>query len=102
MNWVNFMNIYEIYIIFIILVKVLFLLTILANFYWTRISKNPIAAEKTKKLLVYKEELETVFLFSMSILMFYLFFPFRKVPLVIDRESRILLFIFSIIMVIKL
>ena len=58
--------------------------------------------DKTKldnKILFWKDRIEFVFVLLMSILLIYVFFPRRQIPLQIDYEMRILFYLFGIILI---
>ena len=96
----NFLSYYDTYLIFIIIIKVLFLLSALGYFYYSYFSKSP-NVTKSLQFQIWKERTEFVFILSMTILLLYLFYP-RKIPVPINRETNILLFIFGIILLINI
>ena len=98
---VNVQFYYDSYLVFIICIKVLFLCTALGSFYYSYISKSPDALRDNIKFQFWKNRTEFVFLLSMSLLLLFLFFPWRKKSVVINRETNLLLFIFGCILIIN-
>jgi len=98
---INIQTYYDFYLIFIIIIKVLFLVTMIGSFYYSHISNSTNALNKNIQFHFWKERTEFVFLLSMSILLLYLFFPWRKKPIYIDKETHLLLFIFACILIIN-
>lgn len=97
------MNILTNYVRFIILIKVLFLyFSITAFMIKHKLKKNPtnnqLEKEYEKKMYL-KERIELVFKLCMSILLIYVFFPRRKVPIPIDFEMRVLLCAFGFVLI---
>lgn len=97
----NFLSFYDTYLIFIVGIKILFLVSAFGFFYYSHFSKSPVSISKTSQFEIWKERTEDVFITSMTILLLYLFFP-RKIPIVINRETNLLLFIFGCILLINI
>ena len=97
----NYLSYYDTYLIFIVGVKILFLLSALGYFYYSHFSKSPVTAAKTLQFQLWKERTESIFILSMTILLLYLFYP-RKIPIVTNRETNLLLFIFGCILLIDI
>ena len=90
----NFLSYYDSYLIFIIIIKLLFLFSAAEFFYFSYFSKSP---AKALQFEIWKQRTEDIFIISMTILLLYLFYP-RKVPILINRETNLLLFIFGCIL----
>ena len=97
----NFLSFYDTYLIFIIGIKILFLVSAFGFFYYSHFSKTPASKAKTSQFEIWKERTEFVFISSMTLLLLYLFFP-RKIPIPINRETNLLLFIFGCILLINI
>jgi hypothetical protein len=67
-----------------------------------KLKKNPtnnqLEKEYEKKMYL-KERIELVFKLCMSILLIYVFFPQRKVPIPIDFEMRLLFYLFGFVLI---
>lgn len=87
----------EIYIYLIITVKILFLVMLITNKITERSSSNKKISEMSGYL---KERLELLFKFLMSFFLIYMFYPYRKVPIPLEFESRLLLYLFGIILIV--
>jgi hypothetical protein len=51
--------------------------------------------------MYFRERFELLFKFLMSLLLIYLFFPRRKIPIPLDSETRILLYLFGWIIILS-
>jgi hypothetical protein len=63
--------------------------------------KGKTDSETDKKIVYWKERVEFVFIALMSLMMMYLFYPRSTKPIIIDFETKLLLFIFGIIILIE-
>jgi len=97
----GFLRFYDIYLLFIVGIKILFIVSALGFFYYSHFAKTPNTLAKSTQFQTWKERTEFVFILSMTILLMYLFYP-RREPTEIDRESRILLFIYGCILLINI
>jgi len=97
----NFLSFYDTYLIFIVGIKILFLVSALGFFFYSHFSKSPSSIAKSSQFEIWKERTEFVLILSMTILLLYLFYP-RKIPVPINRETNLLLFIFGIILLINI
>jgi len=93
------MNYYHSYILLIIAIKLGFLLMALTHIYLKISGKKD--SELDKNIIYWKERFEFVFIILMSILLIYIFNPRYNKPLLIDYESKILLYLFGIILLIS-
>jgi len=89
---------YDLYITFIFLVKLIFLFLAITHLYFT--IKHKTDSEMDKKVLYWKEKIEFIFIILMSCLLIYLFNPRSNRVVLIDNETKVLLFLFGIIVLI--
>ena len=87
----------DMYISFIFIVKIVFFVLTVAHIYLKAKGKDK--TELDNKILFWKERIEFVFVLLMSILLIYVFFPRRKIPLPIDYEMRILFYLFGFVLI---
>jgi len=92
------MNNYNIYLTVIISVKVLFIILAVLHVYLT--AKGEANSETDKKIEYWKERLEFVFVALMSILFIYLFNPRAGTSILIESETKLLLYLFGIFLLI--
>lgn len=88
----------DVYVNLIILIKVIFILLAISHLYLK--IKHEADSEFDKTLMAWKEQVEFVFVLLMSLLLIYLFNPRTNRYLTIDRETRILFFLFGFILLI--
>jgi len=74
------------YLYVLLFVKLTFL------YFFLKEKRNPSSENKKKLSLI-----DTSFMILLSILMIYLFHPFTKNPVCIDRETKLFLFTFAIL-----
>lgn len=92
------MNLYSIYIFLIILIKIIF---ICLSIYSIILKKNGYEkTDKYSKIIFWKDRIEFIFVVAMALLLIYLFNSYNKSTKCIDYETRILLFLFGIILII--
>ena len=89
------MNYFDKYVTFVFLFKVLFAILAVSHLYFK--FKGKAGSETDKKIEYWKERVEFVFLSLMSLMLIYLFYPRSTKPIIIDYETKLLLFIFGII-----
>jgi hypothetical protein len=92
------MNYYKSYIFLIIAIKIGFLLMALTHVYLKISGKE--GSELDKNIVYWKERIEFIFIILMSILLIYLFNPRYNNLIKIDNETKILLYLFGIILLI--
>jgi uncharacterized protein YhhL (DUF1145 family) len=85
------MSPYELFLFFLLIVKVTFVVTLLLN----RVHPSALNTE-----IMHKSD--DLFVLCMSGLMIYLFRPRNKNPVVIDYETKLFLFAFSVLQLIHL
>lgn len=86
------------YVTFVFFFKILFVILAVLHLYYT--VKGKADSEKDKKIVFWKERIEFVFIFLMSLMLMYLFYPRSTKPIIIDFETKLLLFVFGIIILI--
>jgi uncharacterized membrane protein len=90
------MDYYKSFIIFLILLKVVFISLAVTHFYYKRTNQEN--TKKNKNVVYWKSRIEFIFVVAMSLLMLYLFSPSRGPQITITGETKILLFLFSCIL----
>jgi hypothetical protein len=91
---------YDVYLKSIIFCKIILILLILAEVYlWIKGKKE---TELDKKLQYFKSKVEKVFKILMSLLLIYLFNPRTDRSILIDYETKLLLCLFGIILLITM
>ena len=85
------------YVTFIFIVKLVFFLLAVAHIYLKAKGKARTALDN--KIQFWKERIEFVFVFLMSTLLIYMFFPQRQIPIPIDYEMRVLFYLFGFILI---
>jgi len=86
------------YITFIILIKVGFIILAVSHLYLK--IKHKDHTETDKKILFWKERLEFIFIALMAVLLIYLFNPRTERSVLIDYETKLLLYLFGFILLI--
>jgi hypothetical protein len=93
------------YVLFIIFIKILFILFALITFllktkikYSKNNDKNIISIYNNISLC--KETLEFLFIISTALVCIIVFYPFYKEPVIIDKHTRVLLFLYGFIILI--
>ena len=92
----EYMNHYNAYIQSIIAVKIIFVFFVLVQIYF--LVKGKKDSEMDKKIKAWKTKVEFVFKILMSLLILFLFNPRTDRSILIDKETKILLFMFGIIL----
>jgi len=93
------MNHYNAYIQSIIAVKIIFVFFVLVQIYF--LVKGKKDSEMDKKIKAWKTKVEFVFKILMSLLILFLFNPRTDRSILIDKETKILLFMFGIILILS-
>ena len=91
------MRYFDMYIYLIFAIKIGFIIMALTHLYLK--IKGKTDSELDKKIVQWKEKIEFVFIFLMSILLMYLFNPRKNNMHMIDVESKLLLFLFGFILI---
>lgn len=91
---------YDYFIVFILLTKLIYAILVLIHIYLK--IKGREGDEYDSKIVFHKDQLEIVFVISMSILLLYLFYPKHVNPPEVDTQSRLLLFLYGIIILFTL
>lgn len=89
---------FNMYITFIVLIKVGFVILAISHLYLK--IKHKEHTETDKKILFWKERLEFIFIALMSVLLIYLFNPRTDRSVMIDYETKLLLYLFGFILLI--
>ena len=92
------MNLFTSYIILIFIVKILFIG--LEAYHVSLKIKGQENTQKDKNTLFWKDRIEFIFIFLMSLLLIYLFNPRTTKSVVINGETKLLLFLFGIVLLI--
>ena len=93
------MNHYDYFILFVFLSKILFV--VCGVWHFLLVKKNKGENELSIKLAIWKEYFEFIFVVSMALLCLYLFNPLTEIRPAINKETRVLLFIFGWIILIN-
>jgi hypothetical protein len=91
---------YDYFIVFILLTKLIYAILVIIHVYLK--IKGEDESDYDLKIVFYKDQLEIIFIISMSILLLYLFYPRHVKPPEIDAQSRLLLFVYGIIILFTL
>ena len=91
------MNFYTIYVSLIILLKVIFIFLAVAHLYNKRKGKGN--TPQDKKIVYWKDRIEFVFIILMSFLLIYVFNPRSTKPIVLDKETKILFYLFGFVLI---
>ena len=86
---------YNYFITFVFIIKVLFIILAIIHYYLVHKGKEN--TEFAENVIYWKERCHFIFIVSMSILMIVIFRPFNIKPIVLDRESIFLFFVFGTI-----
>jgi len=92
------MNKFDIYVIIIIIMKISFIILALAHIYYKFFDKNDV--ETDENIVYWKDRVDYVFKILMAILLFYIFNPYYDNTYLIDGETKILFYLFGIILII--
>ena len=92
------MKYYDIYVSIIILVKVIFI--ILAVVHISYKVKDQENSPQDKKIIYWKDRMEFIFTIMMALLLIYVFNPRTSKIIGLDTETKLLLFLFGIILII--
>ncbi len=93
----EYMNHYNSYIQSIIAVKIIFIFFVVVQIYLLVKGEND--SEMDKKIKYWKTKVEFVFKLLMALLLIFLFNPRTDRSVFIDKETKILLFLFGIILI---
>ena len=92
------MNRYDAYVYLLFSLKIIFILLAIANLYMK--STNKLNTPTGQNIVYWKSRVDFVFTFLMALLLIYLFYPFSKAPVRINEETKVLLFLFGVILVV--
>jgi hypothetical protein len=88
----------DFFLLFIVIIKIVFVLAAIGHIFLSH-STNKKASTIDPKLVYWKERTEFIFIISMAILLVYHFNP-RWPQLEINSETRLLFFLFGIVLII--
>ena len=92
------MNYYTLYIYLIFAIKIGFIAMAITHIYLK--FKGNDGSDLDKKIEYWKDRFEFVFVFLMALLLIYLFNTRRDRSVMIDRETKLLLFLFGFVLII--
>lgn len=90
------MNQFSIFIMFIIFIKFLYMCLSIAHIYYS--AKDEADTDTDTRITFWKERMEFIFIALMSVLLIYIFNPKSNRSANLDFETRMLLFILGIIL----
>jgi uncharacterized membrane protein YbjE (DUF340 family) len=92
------MNYFDTYVSAVFIVKIIFIILAIMHIY--NRAKGKQNTKQDKKIVFWKDRVEFIFIFMMSLLLIYLFNPRYNKPIVLDYETKLLLFLFGIVLLI--
>lgn len=92
------MRYFDIYIYIIFAVKVCFILMAITHVYLKATGKTE--SELNKTIFYWKERIEFIFILLMSILLIFLFNPRKQNQELINKETKLLLYLFGFVLLI--
>jgi len=92
------MDKYDMYIYLLFALKILFILLAIAHLYMKK--TNQVNSPTDKTIVYWKSRVDFIFTFFMALLLIYLFFPRSNRETRVNGETKLLLFLFGIILVI--
>ena len=92
------MSYFDKYVTLIVLIKVIFVILAVSHLYFS--FKGEEDSKKDKKVVYWKERVEFVFIAFMSIMLIYLFNPRQNREVLLDFETKLLLYLFGFILLI--
>lgn len=92
------MDYFDKYVRLIFLFKVIFAILAVLHLYFT--IKGKTETKMDKKIVYWEQRIEFIFISLMSIMLIYLFYPRSNKPIILDYETKLLLFVFGIILLI--
>ena len=94
---------YNMFVIFVIILKIIFILFVILTKYYKhklKISSKaelPYYTNQYNLINFWKEKIENIFMICMGFICVIIFNPFNAYQFIIDKETRLLLFLFGII-----
>ena len=86
-------------VIVIICIKIVFVISLVGNFFFTHVNKTSEKSKKYHILFIHlKEVMEFIFIISMSLLLIFIFNPWYKNQIYISREIALLFYLFGFIL----
>ena len=90
------MNKFDIYISLTVIVKIIYIILAISRLYIKY--KKPNAKKLLEEIELWKKRVEFVFIIMMSALLIYLFNPRKDHLYMIDKEAKILLYLYGVVM----
>lgn len=94
------MKIYDNVVLFLLIIKIIFIILSITYIYLHEI-KGDETSILAIKIKYWKEKIEFIFIFMMSILMIYLFNPRENRTTLINLETKLLFYLFGFILIIN-
>jgi hypothetical protein len=96
------MNYYDAFIYFIIFIKIAFIIMTITHLYlkFYKVVKGDNYSELDKKIVFWKERFEFIFVALMALLLIFLFSPRNNRIVLIDKETKVLFYLFGFILLI--
>lgn len=91
------MNAFDYFVYFVLLIKVLYFSCAIGIMYFTHTNNK----KELDEFNYWKNRFEFIFKILMSIILILLFNPFRKTPIIINHHTRLLLFVYGIIVLLN-
>jgi heme/copper-type cytochrome/quinol oxidase subunit 2 len=95
---------YDNYVFCIIIIKIIYIILALITLFFKIKIKNSKNNENIlniyNKLVVYKKILEFIFMISTALVCIIIFYPYYKDEIFVDKETKLLLFLFGFIIII--
>jgi hypothetical protein len=92
------MDYYTIYISIIFLIKIVFVILATVHLYLK--FKNKTGSDLDREILFWRERSEFIFTTLMAILLIYLFNPIKNKMFMINNETKLLLYLFGVVLII--
>lgn len=93
------MNKYNMYVTFIFFIKIGFIILSLTHIYLK--AKGKEQSDLYKKIVYWKERFEFIFIVLMAILLIYIFNPITNRTILVDKETKTLLYLFGFVLLIS-
>lgn len=93
------MNYFDDYIYTIFILKLIFMILSITNIY-LKVKYPGEETDLDKKVVFWKETISFIFVFLMACLLIYLFFPMRTKAFELNEETKLLLYIFGIVLLV--
>lgn len=88
---------YDIYVIMVFILKIIFLILAIIHIYLIYIDESN--KELDAKIIYWKDRVDYVFKITMALLLFYIFNPYYDNTYLINNETKLLFYLFGIILI---